>query len=106
MLLKGNKHEHPEQNFTGRGPGNFPCAPGAGERRAPCRQRDIGFDYRAPMRRREGEVKKVNKDTGKLTIKHGELKNLGMPPMTMVFRVKDPIHAGPGQGRRQDQLCR
>ncbi|RJG03500.1 copper-binding protein [Noviherbaspirillum sedimenti] len=38
----------------------------------------------------EGEVKKVNKDTGKLTIKHGELKNLGMPPMTMVFRAKDP----------------
>jgi len=38
----------------------------------------------------EGEVKKVNKDTGKLTIKHGELKNLGMPAMTMVFRVKDP----------------
>lgn len=38
----------------------------------------------------EGEVRKVNKDTGKLTIKHGELKNLGMPPMTMVFRVKDP----------------
>ena len=38
----------------------------------------------------EGEVRKVDKDTGKLTIKHGELKNLGMPPMTMVFRVKDP----------------
>lgn len=38
----------------------------------------------------EGEVKKVNKDTGKLTIKHGELKNLGMPPMTMVFRTKEP----------------
>lgn len=38
----------------------------------------------------EGEVKKVNKDTGKLTIKHGELKNLGMPAMTMVFRVTDP----------------
>lgn len=37
----------------------------------------------------EGEIKKINKDTGKLTIKHGELKNLGMPPMTMVFRVKD-----------------
>ncbi len=38
----------------------------------------------------EGEIRKVNKDTGKLTIKHGELKSLGMPPMTMVFRVKDP----------------
>lgn len=38
----------------------------------------------------EGEVKKVNKETGKMTVKHGELKNLGMPPMTMVFRVKEP----------------
>jgi Cu(I)/Ag(I) efflux system protein CusF len=38
----------------------------------------------------EGEIKKVDKDTGKLTIKHGELKNLGMSGMTMVFRVKDP----------------
>lgn len=39
----------------------------------------------------DGEVRKVNKDTGKLTIKHGELKNLGMSPMTMMFRVKDPL---------------
>jgi Cu(I)/Ag(I) efflux system protein CusF len=38
----------------------------------------------------DGEVKKVDKEAGKLTIKHGELKNLGMPGMTMVFKVKDP----------------
>jgi Cu/Ag efflux protein CusF len=38
----------------------------------------------------EGEVKKVDKDTGKLTIKHGPLKNLDMPGMTMAFRVKQP----------------
>ena len=37
----------------------------------------------------EGEVKKVDKEGGKLTIKHGELANLGMPAMTMVFRVRD-----------------
>lgn len=37
----------------------------------------------------EGEVKKINKETGKLTIKHGELKNLGMAAMTMAFRVQD-----------------
>lgn len=37
----------------------------------------------------EGEIKKVDKDGGKLTIKHGDLKNLGMPGMTMVFRTKD-----------------
>ena len=37
----------------------------------------------------EGEVKKVDKDTGRLTIKHGPLENLDMPGMTMVFGVKD-----------------
>ena len=37
----------------------------------------------------EGEIKKVDKETGKVTIKHGEIKNLDMPGMTMVFRVKD-----------------
>lgn len=36
-----------------------------------------------------GEVKKVDKDTGKVTIKHGPIKNLDMPGMTMIFRVKD-----------------
>lgn len=42
----------------------------------------------APMT--DGEIKKINKDTGKITIKHGEIKNLDMPAMTMVFKVKDP----------------
>ncbi len=37
-----------------------------------------------------GLVKKVDKDVGKVTIRHGPLENLGMPKMTMVFRVKDP----------------
>jgi len=37
----------------------------------------------------EGEIKKIDKALGKLTIKHGPLENLGMPAMTMVFRVKD-----------------
>ncbi len=38
----------------------------------------------------DGEVRKVDKDTKKLTIRHGPIQNLGMPPMTMVFQVKDP----------------
>jgi Cu/Ag efflux protein CusF len=38
----------------------------------------------------EGEIRKVDKDAKKITIKHGELKNLDMPAMTMVFQVKDP----------------
>ncbi len=37
----------------------------------------------------EGEVRKIDKETQKMTIKHGPLLNLDMPPMTMVFRVKD-----------------
>jgi Cu/Ag efflux protein CusF len=37
----------------------------------------------------DGEVRKVDKSTRKITLKHGEIKNLDMPPMTMVFRVKD-----------------
>ena len=38
----------------------------------------------------EGEVRKVDRDNGKLTIKHGPLKNLDMPGMTMVFIVQEP----------------
>jgi len=37
----------------------------------------------------DGEVRKVDKGAMKLTIKHGEIKSLDMPPMTMVFQVKD-----------------
>ena len=37
-----------------------------------------------------GEVRKVDRDNRKITIKHGEIKSLDMPPMTMVFIVKDP----------------
>ena len=37
----------------------------------------------------DGEIRKVDKDPGKLTIKHGEIKNLDMPPMTMVFQAKE-----------------
>ena len=38
----------------------------------------------------EGEVRKVDKSAGKITVKHGEIKNLDMPPMTMVFVAGDP----------------
>ena len=35
------------------------------------------------------EVRKVDLDAKKITLKHEEIKNLDMPPMTMVFQVKD-----------------
>jgi len=38
----------------------------------------------------EGEVRKVDTSAKKITIKHGELRNLDMPAMTMVFQVADP----------------
>ena len=38
----------------------------------------------------EGEVRKVDKDAKKLTIRHGPIESLDMPAMTMVFQVKDP----------------
>ena len=38
----------------------------------------------------EGEVRRVDKAGGKISLKHGEIKNLDMPPMSMVFQVKEP----------------
>ena len=37
----------------------------------------------------EGVVRKVDKENFKITIRHDEIKNLDMPPMTMVFYVKN-----------------
>jgi Cu(I)/Ag(I) efflux system periplasmic protein CusF len=37
----------------------------------------------------EAEVRKVDKENKKITLKHGAIKNLDMPAMTMVFGVND-----------------
>jgi len=37
----------------------------------------------------DAEVRKVDKAAAKLTLKHAEIKHLDMPPMTMVFQVRD-----------------
>ena len=42
----------------------------------------------------DGEVRKVDKEAKKITIKHGPLQNLDMPAMTMVFQVADPTLLG------------
>ena len=47
----------------------------------------------------DGEVRKVDKDAKKITLKHGEIKSLDMPAMTMVFQVPnaallDKVKAG------------
>jgi Cu/Ag efflux protein CusF len=37
----------------------------------------------------DGEIRKIDKAASKITIKHGDIKNLDMPAMTMVFQVRD-----------------
>lgn len=37
----------------------------------------------------DGEVKKIDAHNGKVTLKHGDIKNLDMPGMTMVFTARD-----------------
>ncbi|MCD6078205.1 MAG: hypothetical protein K0R89_2143 [Ramlibacter sp.] len=44
---------------------------------------------RTPGPTAEAEVRKVDKSKGKITLRHGEIRNLDMPPMTMVFGVAD-----------------
>ena len=40
------------------------------------------------------EVRRIDKAAGQVELKHGEIKNLDMPPMSMVFQVKDPSQVG------------
>ena len=50
----------------------------------------------------EAEVTRWDARTQKITLRHGELKNLGMPPMTMVFTVQG---AAPASGfKRGDKV--
>lgn len=37
----------------------------------------------------DGEVRKIDAAEGKITLRHGPIRNLDMDSMTMVFRVKD-----------------
>ena len=67
----------------------LPLGATAADDRAPQQQGGAkSVESTAPMS--TGEVRKVDKSSGKVTIKHGPIDNLGMPAMTMVFRVKDP----------------
>ena len=57
----------------------------------------------------EGEITRWDPRTLRLTLKHGEIKNLEMPPMTMVFRVQDaallaPLKAGDKVRFRAEQV--
>ena len=50
----------------------------------------ISASAMAAMPMVDGEVRKIDLSAKKITLKHGEIKNLDMPPMTMIFQVKDP----------------
>jgi Cu(I)/Ag(I) efflux system periplasmic protein CusF len=50
----------------------------------------LGLSLAAHAQAVDGEVRKVDADAGKITLKHGEIKNLDMPAMQMAFRVADP----------------
>jgi len=51
-------------------------------------QKQMPMNQMAPATT-DGVVRKIDKGAGKITLKHGPIKNLDMPPMTMVFQVKD-----------------
>jgi Cu/Ag efflux protein CusF len=36
------------------------------------------------------EVLRIDKASGKVALKHGEIKNLDMPPMSMAFQIQEP----------------
>lgn len=42
----------------------------------------------------EAEIRRIDAVAGKLSLKHGEIKNLDMPPMTMVFQLQDKALLG------------
>jgi Cu(I)/Ag(I) efflux system periplasmic protein CusF len=50
-----------------------------------------GFMSTAHAEWASAEIRRVDASNSRMTLKHGEIKSLDMPPMTMVFYVKDPV---------------
>lgn len=61
-----------------------PADQGAHHARAQAAQSSAASDFT------EGEVRKVDKSAGKITLRHGEIKSLDMPAMSMVFTAAKP----------------
>lgn len=49
-----------------------------------------GRSAQAAVAMTEGEIRKIDREAGKLTLRHGPIVNLDMPGMTMSFRVSEP----------------
>ena len=62
----------------------------AGHAGAPMATASAATTSKSTLPMTDGEIRKVDMESKKVTIKHGEIKNLDMPGMTMVFQVKDP----------------
>jgi Cu(I)/Ag(I) efflux system protein CusF len=50
-----------------------------------------GTSKTSPTDMTDAEVRRVDKANSKITLKHGAIKNLDMPAMTMVFQVTDAV---------------
>lgn len=85
---EGDNGAPPAQDaHAGHGPQDAPPSDGAAA---------AGTDAEAS----EGEVVRWDAATARLTLRHGAIRNLGMAPMTMVFRVREPVEGlnlAPGQ---------
>lgn len=64
---------------------------GAGGQTAPASAADHAAHHPSAVAapQSDAEVRKIDKEQGKVTLRHGPLENLGMPAMTMVFKVSD-----------------
>ena len=50
----------------------------------------LGVALAAAAQPVDGEVMRIDQEAGKITLKHGEIKNLDIPAMQMAFRVANP----------------
>ncbi len=80
-------HDHPkkESGHAGHGTPAKPATATTTPATQPAATSTVAATYMA-----EGEVRKIDKEQGKVTLKHGEIKHHDMPAMTMVFKLKDP----------------
>ena len=54
----------------------------------------VGVGSSAMAEWANGEIRRLDPENKRLTIKHGDIKSIDMPPMTMVFYVKEPSLLG------------
>lgn len=63
---------------------------GHGDAHDHAHDHDHGAAAMGELPRVEAEVRRVNTRANTLSVRHGDIPNLDMPPMTMTFQVNDP----------------